>query len=61
MSNQPIDKNFISPIDHFLYDFDKTHALSDAQKREKEKHARIASLRDNKTNEDKTTLTMENF
>lgn len=54
MSNEPIDKNYISPIDRFLYAFDKAHAPSDAQQAEHEKHARIAALRDIKSPIDKT-------
>ena len=53
MSNEPIDKNYISLIDRFLYAFDKAHAPSDAQKAEQEKHARIAALRDIKSHVEK--------
>lgn len=41
-----LDKAFISPYDKFLYQFDREHALSLSQQKEKEKHARIAKLRD---------------
>jgi hypothetical protein len=41
-----IDKSYISDYDKFLYEFDQTHALSESQRQEKKKHARIATLRD---------------
>ena len=61
MSNQPIDKNFISPIDHFLFGFDKTHTPSESQLKEIEKHARIAMLRDTKIQSEESIITLENF
>ena len=41
-----INKTFVSVYDKFLKAFDKTHDVSAAQKKEIEKHERIARLRD---------------
>ena len=46
MSNQDIDKAYVSPIDKFYFKFDATHAKSDSQLKEIKKHERIARLRD---------------
>lgn len=61
MSNEPIDKNYISPIDHFLYEFDKTHQLSDSQQKKIKKHARIAERRDHQEAIAIKKIPMENF
>ncbi|WP_367606342.1 CBU_0585 family protein [Legionella sp. W05-934-2] len=42
-----IDKFYVSPYDKMFHGFDKTHKLSESQKREIAKHQRIAKLRDN--------------
>lgn len=42
----PINKAYISPIDKFLQLFNKEHRLSASQRKEMEKHRRIAELRD---------------
>ena len=44
-----INKAYISPYDVFLREFDNTHPLSAAQKKEIAKHKRIAALRDQPT------------
>lgn len=41
-----IDKAYVSPIDRFLYEFDRTHEKSPSQLKEIAKHRRIAALRD---------------
>lgn len=41
-----INKAFVSEYDIFLEKFKKTHALSASQIKERDKHAKIASLRD---------------
>lgn len=46
MSKHDIDKAYISPIDHFLYDFDQEHEKTQSQLKEIKKHERIAKLRD---------------
>ncbi|KTC85209.1 CBU_0585 family protein [Legionella brunensis] len=47
MSNQDIDKAYVSPYDKFLYEFDATHEKSKSQLKEIKKHQRIFYLRDN--------------
>ncbi|MFI4918494.1 MAG: CBU_0585 family protein [Legionellales bacterium] len=47
MSNNDIDKAYVSPYDHFLFEFDATHDKSASQIKEIEKHKRIAHMRDN--------------
>lgn len=47
MHNDDIDKAYISPIDKFLYKFDRNHALSQSQIAEIKKYERIFNLRDN--------------
>jgi hypothetical protein len=47
MSNQDIDKAYVSPYDKFMFRFDSNHSKSDSQLKEIKKHARIAALRDN--------------
>ena len=61
MSNQPIDKNYISPIDHFLYEFDKQHLPSEAQQKEIQKHALIAARRDHQEEPAVKKIPMEHF
>ena len=41
-----IDKNFVSDIDLFAAEFDRTHALSASQKAEVTKYQRVYELRD---------------
>ena len=47
MSTSDIDKAFVSHYDQFLRRFDSKHEPSASQKKEIEKHRRIARLRDN--------------
>ena len=47
MSQQNINKAFISAYDKFLYQFDELHEPSLSQLKEIKKHERIAYLRDN--------------
>lgn len=47
MSKHDINKAYVSPYDKFLYQFNKSHALSASQQQEILKHTRIAELRDN--------------
>lgn len=47
MNKIDIDKAYISPIDKFLYAFDKAHPKSKSQIAEIKKNKRIAILRDN--------------
>jgi hypothetical protein len=47
MSQQPIDKNYVSGMDKFLKKFDKDHPqLSPSQQKEQDKYKRIYKLRD---------------
>ena len=47
MSKEKIRKNYVSPLDEFLNQFDQEHPkLSKSQQKEKEKYARIYRLRD---------------
>lgn len=48
MSNNDIDKAYVSPYDKFLFEFDATHAKSASQIKEIKKHERIAHMRDDK-------------
>ena len=41
-----IDKSYVSPVDEFLFTFDSKHPKTASQKREIEKHRRIAQKRD---------------
>lgn len=41
-----LDKSYVSPVDEFLFTFDKNHPKTASQKREIEKHRRIAKKRD---------------
>lgn len=47
MSRFDINKSYVSPIDQFLYAFDASHAKTESQLKEIEKHKKIANLRDN--------------
>jgi hypothetical protein len=47
MSNNDIDKAYVSPIDQFLYKYDRDHAKTASQLREIKRHQLIAYLRDN--------------
>lgn len=46
MSNEGLDKAYVSPYDKFLYEFDATHKKTASQIREIEKHQRIFLMRD---------------
>lgn len=48
MTNDDIDKAYVSPYDKFLFEFDATHEKSASQLKEIEKHQRIATMRDDK-------------
>lgn len=56
MNKNDIDKAYISPYDKLIYDFDATHAKSESQLKEINKHKRIAKLRDNAENEQENDL-----
>ncbi|KTD19654.1 CBU_0585 family protein [Legionella londiniensis] len=47
MNSQDIDKDYISPYDRFLFEFDATHEKTASQIKEIKKHQRIFELRDN--------------
>jgi len=47
MSNYPMLKNFVSPLDQFLYEYEMTHPQKSlTQQKEIAKYLRIHSLRD---------------
>lgn len=46
-----VDKHFVSSIDKFLAEFDRTHPKSSPQKAEIKKYERIYQLRDNPVKE----------
>lgn len=46
MSDQDIDKKYVSPYDQFLFEFDVKHQKSASQLKEIKKHQRIAEQRD---------------
>ncbi len=48
MSAHDINKSYVSPYDKFLFEFDATHAKSESQVKEINKHKRIALMRDDK-------------
>lgn len=49
MSNDiDIDKAYVSPYDHMLFEFDATHEKSASQMKEIKKHERLALMRDDK-------------
>ena len=61
MSDNKILKDYVSPIDQFINNFDQQHPkLSQSQLQEKAKHQRIASLRDN-ANRSTDSLLPEDF
>lgn len=47
MSDNDINKAYVSPHDEFLFKFDAEHEKSESQIIEIKKHLRIAYLRDN--------------
>ena len=47
-----LNKAYISPIDEFLFKFDKNHEKSASQLKEIKKHERIFKLRDNAQTKD---------
>ncbi|MBI5447519.1 MAG: hypothetical protein HY939_02175 [Gammaproteobacteria bacterium] len=47
-----IDTSYVSPLDKFLAELDKNTKKSVSQKKEIEKYARIARLRDHATQEE---------
>ncbi len=47
MSDNDIDKAYVSPYDKFLFEFDAHHEKTASQLKEIKKAARIANLRDN--------------
>ena len=51
-----IDKSYVSPVDEFLFTFDKKHPKTPSQKREIEKHQRLAKKRDDASVENNDTL-----
>jgi hypothetical protein len=55
-----IEKSYVSPIDEFLFTFDKKHPKTASQKREIEKHQRIAKQRDQAMS-DATDVLWEKF
>lgn len=61
MSDTDIDKFYVSPYDKFLYGFDSSHDKSESQKKEIEKHQRIAAMRDNKDYHDQKGEIWESF
>lgn len=61
MSNNDIDKAYISPYDKFLFEFDATHEKSKSQLKEIKKHERIAYLRDNAEPKDEDGEIWETF
>ncbi|MCC5792116.1 MAG: hypothetical protein JJT82_05845 [Legionellaceae bacterium] len=56
-----IDKFYVSPHDYMFHAFDREHALSDSQKKEIAKHARIARLRDDADAQDQNSILWEGF
>ncbi|ASQ45112.1 CBU_0585 family protein [Legionella clemsonensis] len=61
MSNEDIDKSYVSPYDKFLFEFDATHEKSTSQLKEIKKHQRIAYLRDHPNPEGKEDEIWEEF
>ncbi|ARG96619.1 CBU_0585 family protein [Legionella micdadei] len=52
MSNNDIDKAYVSPYDKYLFEFDAQHEKSASQQQEIKKHQRIAYLRDHAKQKD---------
>jgi hypothetical protein len=61
MSEQDINKAYVSPYDKFLYQFDRDHEKSLSQLKEILKHERIANLRDNPDAADSSGEIWEEF
>lgn len=61
MNHFDIDKFYISPYDKMFHSFDKTHEKSASQKKEIDKHARIARLRDDANAKDGDKEIWEGF
>lgn len=61
MSNDDIDKSYVSPYDKFLYGFDASHKPSKSQQAEIKKHRLIAEKRDNKDYQDNSGDLWEAF
>lgn len=61
MSNNDIDKSYVSPYDKFLYGFDASHKPTESQLAEIKKHQRIAQLRDNAAYKDNKGEIWEDF
>ncbi|WP_019218005.1 CBU_0585 family protein [Legionella tunisiensis] len=53
MSQNDIDKAYVSPYDKFLFEFDAKHKKSPSQLKEIKKHKRIAYLRDSAKRDEK--------
>ncbi len=51
-----LDKTYVSPVDEFLFQFDKKHPKTASQQREIEKHRRIAKKRDQAVSDEFSTL-----
>ena len=52
MTNQDIDKAYVSPYDRFLFTFDATHEKSASQLKEIKKHQLIFERRDHPIQQD---------
>ena len=62
MSKNKIEKNYVSPLDRFLYHFDQEHpALSASQQKEIAKYSRISRLRDLPSTKDSASSLPEDF
>lgn len=61
MSNNDIDKAYVSPYDKFFFDFDANHPKTASQLKEIKKHERIAHMRDDKEYKDNTSEIWEEF
>ena len=61
MSDNDIDKAYVSPYDKFLFEFDATHAKSASQIKEIQKHEYLARVRDDKNYKDEKGEIWEEF
>lgn len=61
MNTLDIDKAFVSEYDKFLFKFDATHAKSESQLKEINKHQRIALMRDDKDYNQNKAVIWEKF
>ena len=61
MSDNDIDKAYVSPYDKFLFEFDETHAKSESQIKEIQKHEHLARVRDDKNFKDEKGEIWEEF